>query len=123
MTVDQRYRASTQLSEEELNALREFWQVCEPRHDELVADIAAATTHSTGPMRATSTSSSRRAGAGLLDDFLELRRIDRAADTIRPQEVDVHGLLTLLATRVRTGECHELEELYRLFTLPVAHGS
>jgi anti-anti-sigma regulatory factor len=41
VTVDQQYRASTQLTEAELNALREFWQVCEPRYEELVADIAA----------------------------------------------------------------------------------
>jgi rsbT co-antagonist protein RsbR len=41
VTVDQQYRASTQLTEAELNALREFWQVCEPRYDELVTDIAA----------------------------------------------------------------------------------
>ena len=46
--------------------------------------------------------------AGLLDDFLDLQRIDRAADTIRPQEVDVRGLLARLVTRVRTDECHEL---------------
>lgn len=41
MTVDQMYRASTQLTEAELNALREFWQVCEPRYEELVADIGS----------------------------------------------------------------------------------
>lgn len=39
MNVDQQYRPSTQLTDEELNALREFWQVCEPRYDEVVADI------------------------------------------------------------------------------------
>ena len=39
MTVDQQYRACTQLTSHELNALREFWQVCEPRYEELVADI------------------------------------------------------------------------------------
>lgn len=39
MTVDQQYRPSTQLTSAELNALREFWQVCEPRYDELAADI------------------------------------------------------------------------------------
>lgn len=39
MTVEQQYRASTQLTSAELNALREFWQVCEPRYEELVADI------------------------------------------------------------------------------------
>jgi anti-anti-sigma regulatory factor len=41
VTVDQVYRASTQLTDDELNALREFWQVCEPRYDEIVADIAS----------------------------------------------------------------------------------
>lgn len=41
MTVDQQYRASTQLTDLELNALREFWQVCEPRYDDVVADIAS----------------------------------------------------------------------------------
>jgi anti-anti-sigma regulatory factor len=41
VTVDQQYRASTQLTEAELNALREFWQVCEPRYEELVSDIAS----------------------------------------------------------------------------------
>lgn len=46
MTVDQQYRASTQLTDEELNALREFWQVCDPRYDEIVEDIASdARTH------------------------------------------------------------------------------
>jgi rsbT co-antagonist protein RsbR len=41
VTVDQQYRASTQLTDAELNALREFWQVCEPRYDELVGDIGS----------------------------------------------------------------------------------
>jgi anti-anti-sigma regulatory factor len=41
VTVQQEYRASTQLTDEELNALREFWQVCEPHYGEIVADIAA----------------------------------------------------------------------------------
>jgi len=39
VTVEQLYRSSTQLTSHELNALREFWQVCEPRYEELVADI------------------------------------------------------------------------------------
>jgi signal transduction histidine kinase len=46
--------------------------------------------------------------AALLDDFLDLQRIDRAADIIRPKEVDLDGLLARLATRVRTDERHEL---------------
>jgi len=41
VTVNQQYRASTQLTDAELNALREFWQVCEPRYEELVADIGS----------------------------------------------------------------------------------
>ncbi len=41
MTVQHEYRAASQLTDEELNALREFWQVCEPRYDEIVADIAS----------------------------------------------------------------------------------
>jgi rsbT co-antagonist protein RsbR len=41
VTVDQQYRRSTQLTSAELNALREFWQVCEPRYEELASDIAS----------------------------------------------------------------------------------
>jgi signal transduction histidine kinase len=54
-------------------------------------------------MRATSTSSSKKA-----DDFLDLQRIDRAADIIRPQEVDLGRLLARLVSRVTTDERHEL---------------
>jgi PAS domain S-box-containing protein len=46
--------------------------------------------------------------ATLLDDFLDLQRIDRAADIIRPQAVDLRGLLARLPTRVSMGEHHEL---------------
>lgn len=46
--------------------------------------------------------------ATLLDDFLDLQRIDRAADVIRAREMDLPGLLARLATRVRTDEHHEL---------------
>jgi signal transduction histidine kinase len=53
--------------------------------------------------------------AGLLDDFLDLQRIDRAADTIRAEEVDLRGLLARLATMVTTDDRHEL-------TLSVAPG-
>jgi signal transduction histidine kinase len=53
--------------------------------------------------------------AALLDDFLDLQRIDRAADTIRAQEVDLRGLLARLATIVTTDSQHEL-------TLNVAPG-
>jgi anti-anti-sigma regulatory factor len=41
VTVDLQYRTSTQLTEAELNALREFWQACEPRYEELVTDIVS----------------------------------------------------------------------------------
>jgi signal transduction histidine kinase len=46
--------------------------------------------------------------AALLDDFLDLQRIDRAADIIRPRAVDLHGLLSRLRTRVTIDERHEL---------------
>jgi signal transduction histidine kinase len=46
--------------------------------------------------------------AALLDDFLDLQRIDRAADTIRPREVDLPGLLARLATMASTDDRHPL---------------
>src|SRR6185437_10658421 len=46
--------------------------------------------------------------AALLDDFLDLQRIDRAAGIIRPQEVDLGGLLARLVTRVTMDERHQL---------------
>jgi signal transduction histidine kinase len=46
--------------------------------------------------------------AALLDDFLDLQRIDRAADIIRPQAVDVYGLLARLPSRVPMDARHEL---------------
>jgi signal transduction histidine kinase len=47
--------------------------------------------------------------AGLLDDFLDLQRIDRVADTVRPREVDLPPLLARLRPMVADDDCHELE--------------
>jgi PAS domain S-box-containing protein len=46
--------------------------------------------------------------AALLDDFLDLQRIDRVADTIRPQAIDLRGLLARLATMASTDDRHPL---------------
>jgi len=46
--------------------------------------------------------------AALLDDFLDLQRIDRAAGVIRPRQVDLHALLERLTTRVASDERHQL---------------
>lgn len=40
MTVYEQRRASAQLTDAELSALREFWQVCEPRFEELAQEVA-----------------------------------------------------------------------------------
>jgi rsbT co-antagonist protein RsbR len=41
VTVYEQRRASTQLTDAELSALRDFWQVLEPRFEEVAVDIAA----------------------------------------------------------------------------------
>jgi PAS domain S-box-containing protein len=47
--------------------------------------------------------------AALLDDFLDLQRIDRAAEVIRPQPVDLPGLLRRLPSRVAMDDRHQLK--------------